>query len=277
MKSLAAVKDVAEIIVVDDGSTDNTGSLIDKWIMDGIIVIQYVRKENGGMHTGHNTAYKNINTELNICIDSDDCLPVNAVESIIEKWKQKGSFEYAGIIGLDAFEDGRIVGTRIPDNLNAGTLQDLYFKHGVRGDKKLILRTDIVKKYPLYPEYPEERLVPLGILYLMIDQDYKCLYSNDVYCFVEYLSDGSSSTILKQYKQSPKGFAYSRLIQIQYSRGFFDLFKNSVHLVSSAIFAKDYTVLDKSTKKGVLFLALPFGFLVNLYIRFRLLLKSFAK
>ena len=38
--------------------------------------IQYIYKENGGMHTAHNAAYANIHTELNTCIDSDDMLAV---------------------------------------------------------------------------------------------------------------------------------------------------------------------------------------------------------
>lgn len=57
---------------------------------------------------------------------------------------------------------------------------DLYNKHKVKGDKKLELRTDIVKEYPEYHEYDGEKLVPLGILYMMIGQDYDFVYKNEV-------------------------------------------------------------------------------------------------
>ena len=36
------------------------------------------------MHTAHNLAYELIDTELNVCIDSDDRLSENAIEKIID-------------------------------------------------------------------------------------------------------------------------------------------------------------------------------------------------
>ena len=42
------------------------------------------------MHGAHNTAYKLIETELNVCIDSDDYMPDDAVENIINYWEKHG-------------------------------------------------------------------------------------------------------------------------------------------------------------------------------------------
>ena len=50
-------------LIVDDGSKDNTGELIRAWQeQDNGFEIRYVYKENGGMHTAHNTAYENMDT-----------------------------------------------------------------------------------------------------------------------------------------------------------------------------------------------------------------------
>ena len=69
-----------EWLVIDDGSTDFTKELIDGFIRQNRLPIRYIYKENGGLHTGYNTAYDNITTELNVCIDSDDFMPEDAVE-----------------------------------------------------------------------------------------------------------------------------------------------------------------------------------------------------
>jgi glycosyltransferase involved in cell wall biosynthesis len=205
-------------LIIDDGSTDNTKQLVDKWSKENKIEIQYQYKENGGMHTGHNLAYKLINTELNVCIDSDDYMPKEAVDKILNIWcKRINKFSIAGIIGLDARENLTILGTTMPINVAKGTLADLYYKYKAKGDKKLVLRTDAVNQFPRYPEYKNEKIVPLGSLYLMIDQEFEMLYSDEIFCIVEYQNEGSSKTILRQYKQSPQGFAYARKLKLEYS------------------------------------------------------------
>ena len=76
-------------LIIDDGSTDNTKELVDSWLKnDNGFEIRYAYKENGGMHTGHNKAYELIDTELNVCIDSDDYMPDDAVEGILSLEKE---------------------------------------------------------------------------------------------------------------------------------------------------------------------------------------------
>lgn len=257
-------------MVIDDGSTDHTKELVEKWNAENKIEIDYYYKENGGMHTGHNLAYKSCKTELNTCIDSDDFMPDNAVELILKKWKEAEDKEkLAGIVGLDAEESGRPIGNKFPEDLKRGSFYEICKKHKIKGDKKFVLRTDIVKQYPHYPEYPGEKLVPLGILYLMIEQDYDYLYSNEVYCVVEYQQEGSSASILRQYKQSPRGFGYSRTVRKKCVKNFKENLFQSIHLGSSAIFLNDYSLLFWKPKVYMNFLAFPFSILLNLYIRYK--------
>lgn len=258
-------------LVIDDGSTDNTKELIEKWKLENKIQIQYHYKENGGMHTGHNAAYRLIQTELNVCIDSDDYMPDDAIEKILNAWNAiQDKSKIAGIIGLDADKNGKIIGTKIPKQLTKGSLHDLYHKYKVKGDKKVVLRTDIIRKYPDYPEFAGEKLVPLGILYLMIGQDYDFVYENEVYCIVEYQEQGSSASILKQYRQSPKGFAYSRKIQIKYLKSLKEQIKNYVHLISSSWFANDPALAFRDVNPIKTTILYPIGILFHIYLRFKL-------
>ena len=133
-------------LIVDDGSVDNTRELVRNWkSKDNGFEIQYIYKENGGMHTAHNVAYENIHTELNVCIDSDDCMAEGAVRAILDKWESVKDKGYAGIIGLDSDMNGNIVGNGFSADLMETTLSS-YYASGGAGDKKLVYRTNIIKK-----------------------------------------------------------------------------------------------------------------------------------
>ncbi len=257
-------------LIIDDGSSDNTKQVVDKWIKESKIEIRYYYQENQGMHGAHNAAYRLINTPINTCIDSDDRLAPEAVQTILTAWEDiKDVDELAGLVGLDADMDGVIIGTKIPKNVRKTTLYDIYNVHKVLGDKKIVYKTAIVKKYPSYPLFEGERFVPLGYLYQLIDQDYKLFPINKVLCEVEYQEDGSSMNILKQYRRHPKGFAFSRKSRMKLAKNFKDKFKNAIHYISSSIFIKNTNFLRESPVKGITIMAIPFGILLNIYIRLK--------
>ena len=254
-------------LIVDDGSTDQTKELVQKWqTEDAGFEIRYIYKPNGGMHTAHNTAYENIDTELNVCIDSDDCLADGAVRKILLTWEKVKNKGYAGIIGLDADLEGRIIGKGFPDGLEETTLTG-YYANGGWGDKKLVYRTDVIKKYPPYPVFPGEKYVALAYKYRLIDQDYKLAVLNDVLCNVEYQDDGSTATMWKQYVNNPKGFAFWRKICMQYPMSAKRLWMDCVHYVSESIIACDKQYIKKSPKRVMTILAVPFGIILSIYTK----------
>ncbi|MDG1572732.1 glycosyltransferase family 2 protein [Robiginitalea sp. M366] len=254
-------------LIIDDGSTDNTRELVAGWIEEKKVNIRYHYQKNQGMHGAHNSAYALINTELNVCIDSDDFMPSDAVEKIALAWKEiQGQDHLAGIVALDANKDGEIIGTKMPAELKEAALNELYHEFKITGDKKLIYRTEVVKKYEPYPIFSGERFVPLGSLYLQIDQDYKLFILNEVVCIVEYLPDGSSLNIFKQYRRHPRGFIYSREVAIKYGWTLKQRFKNAVHYVASKLQIKDFSFFYKSPNLGLTYLALFPGILLFFYI-----------
>lgn len=252
-------------LVVDDGSSDNTAELVKQWKESNTeFEIQYIYKENGGMHTAHNVAYENISTELNVCIDSDDCLMDDAIEKILSIWSKVRDKGYAGLIGLDADFDGNIIGNGFPKDLEETTLS-AYYANGGLGDKKLVYRTDIMNKYPPYPVFEDEKYVPLSYKYLLCDQDYKLFVVDEVLCLVEYQSDGSSATMWKQYLKNPKGFAVIRKLDMLYPNSFKKLLVANIHYVSSSLIAKNRGFIKESPKKVLTICLLPFGWLLSKY------------
>ena len=254
-------------LVIDDGSNDNTAEIVRKWQANANgFEIRYIYKQNGGMHTAHNTAYENIDTELNVCIDSDDCMSQGAVRKILEKWEQVRDKGYAGLVGLDAdMNTGKIIGTGFTAGMTETTLSD-YYSHGGSGDKKLIYRTDIIKKYPSYPIFEGEKYVALAYKYRLIDQDYKLAVLNEILCDVEYQADGSSMNMLNQYYRNPKGFAFWRKVCMKYPESKKRVFLDCIHYVSSSIISKNRRFISESPRKGLTIAAIPFGVLLTLYI-----------
>lgn len=257
-----------EWLIVDDGSTDNTRELVEGWIQENKIPIRYHYQQNQGMHGAHNTAYRLIETELNTCIDSDDYMPDDAVEKIITFWREHGSDQVAGIIGLDADFEGHLIGTKFEGNNQRITLGGFY-ANGGKGDKKMVYRTEVIKQYPEYPLFKGEKYVSLGYKCELIDQDYPLLTLNEVLVKVEYRPDGSSMNMFRQYIKNPQGFAFIRKSSMQLAPTRKRRFMEAVHYVSSSLILKNWKFISESPKKGLTICAIPFGIALYCLIRYK--------
>lgn len=253
-------------LIIDDGSTDNTKEIVESWINENKVDITYHYQQNQGMHGAHNTAYQLIDTELNICIDSDDYMPKDATKKILKFWEKNKADNLAGIIALDAEENGKIIGDKLPEYLDKVKLFDLHYKYSIRGDKKLVYRTELTKKYP-YPVFEGEKYVSLSYKYTKLDEWYDLAIMNEVLCIVEYMEDGSSKNMLKQYRKNPNGFAFLRIHNLKNPRASLKFkFKECIHYVSSSILAGNKRFLKETPCKILTLLAIPMGVLLYFYI-----------
>lgn len=257
-----------EWLIIDDGSTDNTGEIVKKWINEADFKIKYIYKENGGLYTGYNTAYANIETELNVCIDSDDYMPVNAVELIVNHWQNFGSNNYAGIIGLDFYHNtDQPIGGYFPNELTEVYLLDLTTKKIHFGDTKQVMRTDLMKEViPLVGFYGEKNFNPYYLL-IQICDNYPLLVLNKNLCYVEYQETGMSRNIYNQYFDSPNSFAKSRIIEMRLKRAtMLSIIKSAIHYVAECLIAKDKKWLKNSPQKLITLLVTPIGIILYIYL-----------
>lgn len=79
-----------EIIVVNDGSPDNSEEIINKYVKEYSNVYSY-KKENGGLSSARNYGLKYAKGEYIAFIDSDDFVELNMLEEMYNKAKEDNS------------------------------------------------------------------------------------------------------------------------------------------------------------------------------------------
>lgn len=229
-----------EWLIIDDGSIDGTKGLVAQWQEENIIPVHYIYKENGGLYTGYNAAYLTIVTELNVCIDSDDAMPADAVEKIIRIWKERGSDRYAGITGLDYdMETKEPIGGRFPVGMTECFFPELYANNIHRGDSKQVMRTDLMREVAPQEGFPGEKNFNPVYMLLQVTDKYPVLLSNECFCFVEYQNDDSMSRhIWRQYFDSPRSFAKLRRLEMTLKHTTpFNRIRCALHYAMEAIIA----------------------------------------
>lgn len=227
-------------LVIDDGSTDGTKALIQTFIDERRIPIRYIHKENGGLYTGYNVAYEVIETELNVCIDSDDAMPEDAVEIILAIWRTRGSDRYCGLLGLDVDMDtGQPIGGRFPEDMTECFFPELYARNIHRGDTKQVMRTDLMKKVAPQVGFPGEKYFNPVYMLLQVTDKYPILVVNECLCKVQYQTgDSMSRNIWRQYLDSPRSFAKMRKLEISLKRNTpFNRLRSTAHYVIESLIA----------------------------------------
>ena len=178
-----------------------------------------------------------------------------------------GAIRFRELLVWMQVREGEIIGTRMPDDIKTTTLSELYGKHEVKGDKKLVYRTELTRNTPPYPLFPGEKYCPLSYKYILIDQQFPLLVMNEILCHVEYLADGSSMNMIKQYKKNPRGFSFFRKVAMKYAPTYKERLRESIHYVSSNMMIKNRRYLSESPNKWTTLLATPFGIALYLYIQ----------
>lgn len=261
-----------EWLVIDDGSTDDTAALVDKWIAENKLPIRYIYKQNGGLYTGYNMAYLNIDSELCVCIDSDDYMPDDAVEKIIRCWKERGSDQYAGLMGLDYHLDDTPVGGAFPKDLHEVWFMDLYLKKLHMGDTKPVLRTALMKQVAPMVGFPGEKNFNPVYMTIQVCDQYPILLLNENLCYVDYQigTDSMSAGIWRQYVNSPRSFQKQRILEMQLMHNsWLNRIRVSIHYVASSIIARDRHWLRKSPLKITTLIVAPVGALLYLLILYK--------
>lgn len=194
-------------LIVDDGSTDNTKELVEKWQMENQITITYLYENNLGKSAAHNKAMKYIDTELFTCVDSDDMLDECAVEIVLREWGkiQQNEADIGGILAFRKTRQGEAITHYNASNSQIGCLKEFYDKKIISGDTMLIFLTNYIKKIQ-FPMFAGEKFIPEAYLYDQFDQAYKLKIVPAYIYICDYLEDGYTKNMSRLIANNPRGY-----------------------------------------------------------------------
>jgi glycosyltransferase involved in cell wall biosynthesis len=194
-----------EWLVVDDGSTDDTGALIASLAAEADFPVSYLRQENAGKHVALNRAAIAARGRLFATLDSDDEYVPTALERFLWHWNAIPDPErnrFAGVAGLCIDTDGNLIGTPFPADVIDSDYLEIRTRHGVKGDKAGFATTESVLEFP-FPEVQGERYVTEALVYNRIARRYRVRFVNEPIMVKEYRPEGISKQVKATLARSP--------------------------------------------------------------------------
>jgi glycosyltransferase involved in cell wall biosynthesis len=210
-----------ELLIIDDGSSDRTPTLVAEWRQHVAFPVYYIQQENEGQHAAHNRGVTEAHGELFVKLDSDDALTPRALEILRHHWESIPTDErdvFAGVEGLTAFFDGTVAGTKFPWDVVDSDYVTLRRQHRIKGDKKNALRTDLLRQWP-YPRYEGERHMRPSWLLKNLARTHRTRYVNEVIEWIEYQPDGLSSDRFMLRMRNPNSYRQYHLEDVNVHSG----------------------------------------------------------
>ena len=241
----------AEWIIINDGSTDNTEEVIEKFVLENRIEIKYIFQENSGKMAAINRGMEEVTGELVVDCDSDDFFANNAFK-VIEKNALK-LLEDERIYALCFLKQdffGNVSGKKFSTNYMESTMFDLYFKQDIQGEKILVFNANIRKKFKHELE-KNEKFVTEARMYHKMDDNYKILCINEVIEVGDYQDDGYTKNIVETFRKNPNGY-YKYFKEILKKREKGVSFKKKIYVAKHVVL---FFILkmEKSFRNNIIF------------------------
>ena len=88
LKEIVPAGDELDVIIVDDGSTDATGEIADRWAAAYPSIVRVIHQENGGHGEGLNQGIRHAKGLYFKSVDSDDRLDTEALKELLNRLRQ---------------------------------------------------------------------------------------------------------------------------------------------------------------------------------------------
>lgn len=248
--------------IIDDGSSDGTEELVEDFIKESKIEIVYIKKTNGGKVSAINRSLEITNTELWVCLDSDDYFFSNAIEIYEKLYTQiKNEPNICGLFSVRSNPDGSpMMGIDIPKELVTETQFNLRYKYKIEPEYVQVYKTGIVRQYK-YPLFEGEKYVPLSYTQDQIDQKYKFFIFHEPTMVCEYQVDGITKNQKNLVKKNPKGYTEFKRQQIEIAPNLLFKLKACITYDTGCILSKNKKGVIDSPSRILTLLCFPLGWL----------------
>jgi len=253
-----------EWLIVDDGSTDNTKELVDEWMGEGRIAIRYVYQQNGGKMRAFNKAVSLADSELFVCVDSDDQLTTeHVVDESFAYWDEHKNDaldkQVAGMVSLRLHKQRT---KEIPGKLSHGSLHQICTNY--KGETTIFLLTDILRNYP-YPSFEGENFITDVYIFDQMDEEYVFLFHPYFSQQCAYQKDGYTFNYRHLLFKNPRGHREYHAQRIRLKKE--NWIKSVICYISMSLFVRDHTLFSKSPNLFMTILLYPMGCMKYLYDR----------
>ncbi len=191
-------------LIVDDGSSDETKTLVQKFHDENQIEIHYIFQENKGKHVAVNNGLRNTKTEFFCVIDSDDYLAVNAVDEMERlSHKIRNDDQIAGFTFI-RFSDKTVFDKEKYGKREWIVSGRAKYDWEFPGEMIYCYKTKIHQQF-YFPEFQGEKFCSESLIHRRIGRKYKILFTDKVLAFGDYLEDGLSNDFYKLLLKNPQG------------------------------------------------------------------------
>lgn len=170
-------------LIIDNGSTDSTKQVVDRFISEKKVQIEYIKKEHGIRATALNTMIDNMGGELCVEIHADDALKPDALEIFAREWMGLTPSVKNGIWAMAAHcEDCRthlVVGKPFPRAINRNLRRAWNYQFRTVGEKHYAMNVPVIKTKRIDTNVPGDiQYLNEALLWMEYQREYRMWFIN---------------------------------------------------------------------------------------------------
>ena len=270
--------DNIEIVLVDDGSEDSTKELCNEY--KNTYNLKYIYQENLGRSHALRLSILNASGLYVMIMDSDDAFTENGistiVESLLESSNDISKKNIAGMVFLCCDENYDVLGKSFTSQKGRGNIMRDLADFDIYGDKKEVIKLDILKKF-MYTPYESEKRMATSVLWNRISYEFDVINVNKIVAMKIYCDDGLGKNIdyVRMLSCKSSSLFYSETLNshgIVYSSYRYAL-KMSINLIRYSIHSKSLKFIQNinfnPSKLSLLIFAIPVGLYLYLQDKYK--------